>query len=642
MNNGNPMSVDGEPAGPIQRGYDFSILHGLQVVGAEPSADSEEADAAWRGALALELEARAARFHQAVDASIVLANDGVIRWLGDPVAKLARGSDLLSPSAVLLADSRLPDAARETVAARLELWLGALTRRLLGPLFALRELQHDLQPVRDLGEKLTKALGVLERDHVRQQVKALDQDSRAALRKHGVRFGAYYIYVPTALKPAARALALQLWGLQTAGADADGLAQGLLPMASSGRTSLPTDARIPRDGYRVAGFRPCGERVVRVDIVERLADMIRGAFVQPKTGSACATPGAFAINAQMTSLTGCSGESFFSILRSLGFESFEIKRSELPKAPVRPAETSSEASAAEAPAETSAADVAVEAGPAQADQSASGSADAQQEATPAQTDQAAGGSADAQQEATPAQTDQAADGAADAPQEAVSAQTDQAADSVGDAPQEPAPGEQSAGDDGPPKQAADEPLAEASLAEASLAAPELEAEPRTAPEPASSEEPSLALAETPKADASAAGEDETVTLWRPARRPRPTRDPRRDRIRSERREAAASIQSPAKEEGPNSGPPSFHPKEATRKRRQFDRGPPQEAGAPLGPVRSESPRPDEKRRDSARNRAMPRPKPATVAQPQPVDPNSPFAKLLELRPLLEMQGKNRT
>ena len=599
MNNGNPISVDGEPAEPIQRGYDFSILHGLQVVGAEPSADSEEADAAWRGALALELEARAARFHQAVDASIVLANDGVIRWLGDPVAKLARGSDLLSPSAVLLADSRLPDAARETVAARLELRLGALTRRLLGPLFALRELQHDLQPVRDLGEKLTKALGVLERDHVRQQVKALDQDLRAALRKHGVRFGAYYIYIPTALKPAARALALQLWGLQTAGADADGLAQGLLPMASSGRTSLPTNPRIPRDGYRVAGFRPCGERVVRVDIVERLADMIRGAFVQPKTGSACATPGAFAINAQMTSLTGCSGESFFSILRSLGFESFEIKRSELPKAPVRTAETSPEASAAEAPAETSAADVAVEAGPAQADQSASGSADA--------------------------------------PQEATSAQTDQAADSAADAPHEPAPGEQSAGDDEPPKQAADEPLAEASFA-----APELDAEPRAAPEPASSEEPSLALAETPKADASAAAEDETVTLWRPARRPRPTRDPRRDRIRSERREAAASVQSPAKEEGPNSGRPSFHPKEATRKRRQFDRAPAQEAGAPPGPVRSENPRPDEKRRDSARNRAMARSKPAAVAQPQPVDPNSPFAKLLELRPLLEMQGKNWT
>ena len=641
MNNGNPMSVDreGEPAEQIQRAHDFSVLQGLQIVGAEPSADSEEANAAWRDALTLELETRAARFHQAVDASIVLANDGVIRWLGDPVAKLARGSDLLSPGAVLLADSRLPDASRETVVARLELWLGALSRRLLGPLFALRELQHDLQPVRDLGEKLTRALGVLERDHVRNQVKALDQDSRAALRKHGVGFGAYYIYVPTALKPAARALALQLWGLQTPGADADALAQGLLPMASSGRTSLPADPRIPRDGYRVAGFRPCGERVVRVDIVERLADMIRAAFVQPTAGRARVTPGGFAVNGQMTSLTGCSGESFFSILRSLGFESFEIKRSELAKAPV-PAETGPEASA-EASLETSAADAAQEGGPTQADQSAGDAEDAPPEATPAQTDQAGGDAAEAAPEATPAQTDQAAGATADAPPEATPAQTDHAAGEAA-----PAQTERSADDEEPPKQAADQSLVEAPLPPLE---PGAEAAPLTVTGPASSEEPEAppAPAETAKADASADAEDETVTLWRPARRPRPTRDPRRDRVRTERREAAASAQTPAKElakeEAPNTARPSFRPKEAIRKRRQFDRDTAgQEAGAASGPVRSESPRPDEKRRDSARNRAMARPKPAAVAQPQPVDPNSPFAKLLELRPLLEMQGKNRT
>ena len=156
------------------------------------------------------LEARAARFHQAVDASIVLANDGIVRWLGDPIAKLAPGPDLLSPSALILADSRLPEEARQTVATRVELWLAALTHRLLGPLFSLRDLQEGSESVRDLAVKVANALGVLERDPVRSQVKAFDQNSRAALRKHGVRFGAYYIYVPTVLKPAARALALQL------------------------------------------------------------------------------------------------------------------------------------------------------------------------------------------------------------------------------------------------------------------------------------------------------------------------------------------------------------------------------------------------------------------------------------------------
>ena len=81
--------------------------------------------------------------------------------------------------------------------------------------------------MRDLAAKVANALGVLERDSVRSQVKAFDQNSRAALRKHGVRFGAYYIYVPTVLKPASRALALQLWGLRAQGVGADALAQSL-------------------------------------------------------------------------------------------------------------------------------------------------------------------------------------------------------------------------------------------------------------------------------------------------------------------------------------------------------------------------------------------------------------------------------
>ncbi len=234
------MTVDDEPAPERVHGArDFSSLQGLQVVGdAWPLDDRPDAGQD----LALELEARAARFHQAVDASIVLANDGVIRWLGDPIAKLGSGPDLLTPRAVILADSRLPEGARGTVETRVELWLGALTRKLLGPLFSLRDLEEASDPVRDLAGKVANALGVLERDAVRNQVKAFDQNSRAALRKQGVRFGAYYIYVPTVLKPAARALALQLWGLRTPGIHSDALSQTLAPMASSGRTSLPCDS----------------------------------------------------------------------------------------------------------------------------------------------------------------------------------------------------------------------------------------------------------------------------------------------------------------------------------------------------------------------------------------------------------------
>ena len=51
---------------------------------------------------------------------------------------------------------------------------------------------------------------MLERQKVAEDVKGLDQPARASLRKYGVRFGAYHIYLPALLKPAPRALAAQL------------------------------------------------------------------------------------------------------------------------------------------------------------------------------------------------------------------------------------------------------------------------------------------------------------------------------------------------------------------------------------------------------------------------------------------------
>ncbi len=325
-------SVENElPAAEPQPRHDFSVVQGFQVVGAEDHGVALAGDQAWRDALRLELEARAARLHQAVDAAIVLSNDGIIRWLGDPVARLSLGLDVLNPSAVIFADELLPAAPRETIKARIELWIAATTRRLLAPLFALEAIQEGSEIVRDLARELVRALGVLEREPIKAKIKALAQDDRAELRKQGVRFGAYYIFVPALMKPAPRALALRLWSLQTPG-DADEFVRALAPIASSGRTSLQLDKGISKEGYRIAGYRLCGERIVRVDVVERLAGIIRAAMADESPGVAPGRPSriskGFVVTGEMTSLTGCSREQFASILRSMEFRAVEVKRSE--------------------------------------------------------------------------------------------------------------------------------------------------------------------------------------------------------------------------------------------------------------------------------------------------------------------------
>jgi ATP-dependent RNA helicase SUPV3L1/SUV3 len=249
------------------------------------------------------------------------------------------------------------------VQARLDLWLKAHMERLLGPLFALSTAEDITGIARGVAFQLTEALGVLERHRVAEEVKGLDQSARAALRKYGVRFGAYHLYLPNLLKPGPRALATQLWALKEATPDTKGLTD-VPHLASSGRTSFPADKDVPKALYRVVGYRVCGERAVRVDILERLADLIRPALAW-RTGSPAQRPpgaiegGGFTVTVNMTSLTGTSGEDFASVLRSLGY------RMEKKPKPVE-APAPAPAVAAEAAAEAAPADALAEAAPADA------------------------------------------------------------------------------------------------------------------------------------------------------------------------------------------------------------------------------------------------------------------------------------
>src|SRR5581483_10026186 len=172
------------------------------------------------------------------------------------------------------------------------------------------------------------------------------------------------------VKPAIRVLATQLWALRQGGA-AEGATLNEIPqLAASGRISFLADVTISRDTYRVAGFRLCGEGAVRVDIVERLADLIRPAVsYRPGANAGLPPPGAadgdaFVVTGAMTSLTGCSGEPFAQVLRSLGFVSQFVKGPAL--TPVaKPAEPAAEAeAAAPAAAETPVAEAPAEEAPA--------------------------------------------------------------------------------------------------------------------------------------------------------------------------------------------------------------------------------------------------------------------------------------
>ncbi len=309
--------VEGQHVGTLQG---FCFTADARAAGPEMKA----LNAAAAKALTSEIEARAAKIVLGADEACVLSNDGLLRWSGEPVARLFAGEQVMTPQLRIIADAHLNGAAREQVEARLALWLKSHLARHLGALQVLEAPPELAGAARGIAFQLAEALGVLERSKVADEVKALSQEDRAALRQLGVRFGAYHLYVPALLKPGPRALAALLWSLKHGGPEPLGLTE-IVHLAASGRTSIPVDAEVPRQLYRAAGFRVCGTRALRVDILERLADLIRPAVMyrpgltqgEPPAGTADGD--GFVVTGAMTSLVGCSGADFASVLRSLNY-----------------------------------------------------------------------------------------------------------------------------------------------------------------------------------------------------------------------------------------------------------------------------------------------------------------------------------
>jgi len=284
--------------------------------------------------LAGELSTRADALHGAPDEAIALKANGRIVWAGSEIARLERGETALKARIQLLTDEHLAPSDRERLLKRLEAWLQAELHGKLHPLILLSEASELSGLARGLAYQLTENLGVLRRDAASEQIKALDQAARAQLRKYGVRFGAFNVYIPALLKPAAADLLLLLWSLHS-GRDHGLDAEALPARPQQGLTSVEAGTLIPEPYWRAAGFHVAGSRAVRIDMLERLSDLIRARIAfRVAEGTATAPTGAtgdggFRVVPELMSVVGCSGEEFASILKALGFRR-ERRRLALP------------------------------------------------------------------------------------------------------------------------------------------------------------------------------------------------------------------------------------------------------------------------------------------------------------------------
>ncbi len=301
------VSIEGHVVGQIE-----GLRFVADAVGGGRSAVADERTlrTAAGPIVARELEGRAAALARTGDEAISLSEDGVLHWRAMPVAVLAKGRSQYQPAAALLAND-LEDSARRRVSARLDAWLDDHVRQVLQPLTVLArhaEAKSDVAPAfsaagRGLCYLLSENFGVLARHQVDDQVRSLGPAERQKLRKAGVRLGEYFVYLPALLKSRRMSMCAALWAAYHVGsADRGRLA------VSTGRVSLACDGVTPAAQYLACGFARFGERVIRVDMIERLADRLREA------GGKAISP-----DHTLLSLVGCSRTEFSQTMKALGY-----------------------------------------------------------------------------------------------------------------------------------------------------------------------------------------------------------------------------------------------------------------------------------------------------------------------------------
>ncbi len=295
LNDKGEVSVEGQFVGRLE-GFRFRQ---------DASASAEEAKTlrtASVQALKPEFHLRADRFYNAPDTEIDFTDQGGLMWGDTAVGKLVAGPEPLKPQVEPFVDEEAGTEVVQKVQRRLQHFVDRKVATLFEPLLNMQRDDALSGLAKGFAFRMVEAMGVLPRDAVAGEVKELDQDARAALRKHGIRFGQFTVFMPLLLKPAPTRLRLVLWSL----------ANGLDEFPESpppGLVTIPTLKEAPDSYHTMSGYRAAGTRAIRIDMLERLADMLRDE--NSRAG--------FEAKADMLSITGMTLEQFADLMQGLGY-----------------------------------------------------------------------------------------------------------------------------------------------------------------------------------------------------------------------------------------------------------------------------------------------------------------------------------
>ena len=249
------------------------------------------------------------RISQIIDTELIeLKDDFKIYWKNYPIAKLISGSDYLNPQIYLIIDEMIEYNEKLTLNTYLQKWINDKIKIELKSLLDLKNIKESNSELRALSYHLYENNGVVKRENVSIYLNKLNQEERKKLRRIGVKFGRYHIFLFKLFKPSSVSLRILLWK------NFNEKNLNLFP-PTFGLNFLEDKEKINKDFMLLCGFEKFDKFFVRIDILERLFILILNSD-KDNNNEIKLTP-------EMLNLLGSNKENFIKLLQNMGYKTYK-------------------------------------------------------------------------------------------------------------------------------------------------------------------------------------------------------------------------------------------------------------------------------------------------------------------------------
>jgi len=250
------------------------------------------------------------RISQIIDVGLIeLKDDFKIYWKNYPIAKLISGSDYLNPRIHLFIDEMIEYDEKLKLNTYLQKWINDKINIELKSLLDLKNIKESNSELRALSYHLYENNGVVKRENVSIYLDKLNQEERKKLRRIGVKFGRYHIFLFKLFKPSSVSLRILLWK------NFNEKNLNLFP-PTFGLNFLEDNKKINKDFMLLCGFEKFDRFFVRIDILERLFILILNSNKDNKNNEIKLTP-------EMLNLLGSNKENFIKLLQNMKYKTYK-------------------------------------------------------------------------------------------------------------------------------------------------------------------------------------------------------------------------------------------------------------------------------------------------------------------------------